>query len=133
MLDKLKTLLLVIMCSVAVIYSFYLYNPTHLKIDDSSLYLLTNLSDNAYFAPYSENTGLIDLGGLSNIVLNMQKDGYEIQNMKATSNDMDIILQNDSEVYRLYFNKEMKIISIASPYSKSGVPFTYINEKKSIE
>lgn len=133
MLDKLKTLLLVIMCSVAVIYSFYLYNPTHLKIDDSSLYLLTNLSDNAYFAPYSENTGLIDLGGLSNIVLNMQKDGYEIQNMKATSNDMDIILQNDSEVYRLYFNKEMKIISIASPYSKSGIPFTYINEKKSIE
>lgn len=133
MFGKLKTLLLVIMCSVAVIYSFYLYNPTHLKIDDSSLYLLTNLSDDVYFAPYSENTGLIDLAGLSNIVINMQKDGYEIQNMNATPSDMDIILQNDSEVYRLYFNKEMEIISIASPYSKSVVPFTYINEKKSIE
>lgn len=130
MFNKLKMLILFIISGVAVYYTFYMYNPLSLNVDNSSLYLLNELSENVVLDMYSENTGKIDLAGLSNIVINMQNDGFEIQDLKTTDEYIDVILQNAEEVYRLYFTKEMDIISVSSPYSKNGVPFTYIHERE---
>lgn len=129
MLNKFKTMLLILTCAGLIAFTYYFYNPIRLDVDNNKLYLLDEVSENPYLFMYSENTARIDLSGLSNIVINMQKDGYEIQNYRNTDEYIDIILQNSSEVHRLYFTKDLEIISVSSPYSKSMVPYTYIIEK----
>ncbi len=133
MLDKVKTFVCFGLCMGLLYYTFYLYNPTNIEIDNTKVYLLDEVSEKVHFIPYSDNTGEIDLAGLSNIIINMQNDGYKIQSLKIIDNNMDIILQNDKEVHRLYFTNENEITSISSPYNKSMVPYTYIIEKEDIE
>lgn len=130
MLDKFKTIFTIVVCIILISYSYYRYNPISIEIDNTEFYLLDEVSENSYLQRYSENTGKTDLVGISNIILNMLDDGYKIQNYKNTGDYIDIILQNNDEVHRLYFNKEYELTVISSPYNKSIVPYTYINERE---
>lgn len=94
------------------------------------MFLLPATSENPIYAEISRNVYKCDLVTVSNIVTNMMQAGYVMEQCSNGEMFLDIILQKEEEKYRLYYNKERILTSIAYMYEDSYIPLTYISEEE---
>jgi len=98
-------------------------------IRDDTLILLESNIQYGDFDIIEENRMVCDLVTVSNIILNMQKDGYAMEQLSDSREYLDFALSKDSEVHRIHYNLTGEFTSICNQYEKSYLPITYITVK----
>lgn len=100
-------------------------------ISSGDIYLVDKYSD-PYYEMLSDNVGLTNINGISNVVINMEKDGYEIYKQDTTKDYVDISFIKDGyPSYRYYFTyPEGRITFFCSDYESSYTGLAYIIERK---
>lgn len=94
---------------------------------NENMYLLTNISQPIY-EQVSPNTCYCNLGTVSNMVINMVNDGYEIERETYAQDSLDILLQKDELRVRLNYTEEGRLFVICNAYENSYLIMPYINE-----
>lgn len=122
--------LICIILNILYIVNITLHKETvnFMYISDQ-MFLLPISSENPNYLQISRNVYKCDLVTVSNIVANMIKEGYVIKQYLQEEDCLDVILQKGKDKYRLYYNKQRILTSIAYIYENSYIPFTYIIEE----
>ncbi len=95
-------------------------------------YLLCQTSE-SYYKLISDNQVETNLQGLSNCVINLLDDGYEVYRYDVNDTYADIIIQSSElqSVYRYYYTwADHKLTCFCNVYENSWKGLTYILEKE---
>ena len=96
-------------------------------VEGTDMYLIPNNSK-PVFEVKDDTIIMTNLGGVSNIVNNLQVDGFKITRQIKTRDNIDIYLDGSAVDVRLYYDKDGKLMVFTSPYEKSKEVLAYINE-----
>ena len=85
-----------------------------------------------YYEMLSDNVGLTNINGISNVIINMETDGYEVYNQEVTDEFIDIsFIKDESPAYRYYFTVvDGRVTFFCSDYESSYTGLSYIIERK---
>lgn len=125
-----RRLFLLVLCLCLTGYVYTTFQPNSVFRLDDKKYLLQTLSTCSYEFD-TDNTVYTNLSGLSNGILRLQEEGYEIYSCKSDDNSIDIIIQNSGEgiVYRYYYTYNNRLLtSFCNSYENSYKALTYIIE-----
>jgi hypothetical protein len=118
--------MLLLVLGIVVVYYGKSFQP---KVTVSkNMYLLDGDAKPIDYEIISDNTMTCNLATVSNVIANMENDGFAITEAKAATDSLDIILSRDDCKIRVYYQIDGNFASIAVPYEKSYLPITYINE-----
>lgn len=78
----------------------------------------------------SDNTMTCNLATVSVILYKMRNDGFNLVKSDVSDKTIDLVVQKDDCSIRIMYGKDGSFASIASPYEKSYLPMTYINEEE---
>lgn len=82
-----------------------------------------------YCQMVSENVGICDLPAYINMVVSLLQEGYIVEKYEKDNQVYDYILSaGEGDKFRLYYDSDGRVTSIAFHYEDSARPFTYINE-----
>lgn len=115
---------------VALYYTYLNLNKFELKVDNS-IKLLTEYST-PYYVMLTDNTGYTNINGVSNFVINVQKDGYVLVQDLSNNEYIDMTFESeeDENMWRVYYNiKDSYVAIFSSKYESSGMGYTYINRE----
>lgn len=116
--------------SYLIILLSVIYLVTRLKTDvtrDYGLYLIDGYSKVYTYSQLSDNSITCDRASISNIVYNMLKDDFVLQNVNYDVNTLSVILEKETDKYRLIY-KNGKMTSLCTDFGKNPLPLLYINE-----
>lgn len=122
----------ILLCSLVVLL-IYSYKKI---INDSIKMIGVSRIVNAYVDPYYEeltdNSGLTNINGISNVFINMDNDGYDIYKSDITQTYIDISFTKEgSDSYRYYYDMNTgRITFLSSSYETSSSGLSYIIEEK---
>lgn len=109
-----------------------LLNLRSFTIDvDGTFYLIDEYVD-TYYEMLSDNVGLTTPNGISNVLVNMKSDGYDIHSIDVTDTYVDVsFTKDDNPSYRFYYEHPSgRITFFSSDYETSYTGVSYINERK---
>ena len=98
-------------------------------IRNENMFLLTSLSGDLQYTLQSETTMSCDLSTITQLILNMENDGFQRKILNTNENSIDIIIEREEEKYRLRYERTGDFTCIGTQYEKSYLPLTYISEK----
>ncbi len=127
----LRKIIFIFFTCLGMYYTYDNLNKLEMELIDTDTELFSSYSP-VYYIPLSDNTGYTNINGISNFVLNVIKDNYELQQDNSTNNYIDYIFirSSDNSVWRLYYSfRNMYVAFLSSEYEASGKGFTYIIEK----
>ena len=125
-----RRVLLLIVCTVASVYTVNTIQFDSLCREDERKYLLTSTGEAAYGFD-TDNTVYTNLTGLSNAILRLEEEGYRIYSTSSDENSIDIIIQDYDKgiVYRYYYTYNNKLLTcFCNEYEDSYKALTYIIE-----
>lgn len=93
----------------------------------TELHILSRQDDPGFYRQASPNVYYADMVTFSNIVSNMCEDGFVVEAVESSDEELDVILTKDEESYRLHYYSEQLMIVIGKCYEKSYIPYSYIN------
>lgn len=131
-----RTKNLIIVYSVVIllmIYTMYNVNRTFtLDVEDRfTVTYLPNVTGISVYEPGEYNNVMkCNLTTVNKIISNMiSEDYFYIVQDNSKGYIMDIVLTNDSEVYRIMYNRRTRdYMCVSKPFLKNYVPGTYIHE-----
>lgn len=97
---------------------------------DTNMYLLNEISTPMKYEVISDNTMTCNLATVSVILYKMRNDGFNLVKSDVSDKTIDLVVQKDDCSVRIMYGKDGSFASIASPYEKSYLPMTYINEEE---
>ena len=120
----------IISTSILLLLTVYMYTNMYdiLCVKEVNAYLLDSTGNCSYEFD-TENTIYVNLSGVSNGVLEMCSNGFEVYRLQTGNDNIDIILQNTEtdEVYRYYYKyPERRLTCFSNVYEKSYKGLTYI-------
>lgn len=98
---------------------------------DGTFYLVDEYVD-TYYEMLSDNVGLTTPNGISNVLVNMKNDGYDVYSIDITDTYVDVSFTKDKNPsYRFYYEHPSgRITFFSSDYETSYTGVSYINERK---
>lgn len=107
-------------------------NTNRVSIEASPNIDLYNYTVPEWYTEVSSNVVLTNLNGLSNIDLNLKKDGYVVYNKTQTQNTVDIsYVKAYCPSYRIYYEIDSgKLTIFSSSYESSNLGLAYIIDKQ---
>lgn len=131
-MGQIRSILQKLMFTVAAVLCIYytVRNVSKLSIDTNGVAYLVDEWAPAYYEVLSENVGITNMNGMSNIYINMANDGYTIYKEEKTSSYIDVsFVKEGYPSYRYYFlYPEGRITFFSSTYEESWKALTYIIE-----
>lgn len=109
-----------------------LYNVDNVPIStNGTIYIVPEYSD-TYYEMLSDNVGLTTINGISNVYVNMQKEGYKVYKEDASNSYIDVsFIKEDNPSYRFYFEHPSgRITFFSSDYENSYNGYSYIIDRK---
>lgn len=97
---------------------------------NTNMYLLNEISTPMKYEVISDNTMTCNLATISVILYKMRNDGFNLVKYDVSDKTIDLVVQKDDCNIRIMYGKDGSFASIASPYEKSYLPMTYINEEE---
>jgi len=112
------------------ILSYGMYNAKPIEfIESNEQFLLSRSTDNVFVIVKDGKIVKCDRGALSNLVLAMKEDGYELTTSSSKGKELDLVLTKGDEIQRIVFNENGKFENFSNPYEKRYILTTYINER----
>ena len=107
-------------------------NVINIQISSKGTIFIVDEYVPTYYEMLSDNVGLTTVNGISNVYVNMKKDGYAIHNEVVTNNSIDVSFTKENEPsYRYYFTyPEGRITFFCSEYENSYTGLSYILDRK---
>ena len=129
-LPIIRKLIFLIFTGLSIYYTYENFNKLDMKIDNS--FRLISSYSTPYYEMLTDNTGLTNVNGVSNLVNNLKKDGYEVEYDYSTDTYLDMIFSSETSEnkWRVYYNISDYYLAIfSSDYESSGLGYTYIIEE----
>lgn len=133
-MDKVISIIRKVLFMVAAILCVYFTGSNYLDMQiksDGTVYLVNEYTP-VYYEALSDNVGITTINGISNVVINMKADGYDVYKMQVDKSYVDVSFTKDNyPSYRYYFTyPEGKITFFCSEYENSYIGLSYIIDKK---
>lgn len=124
-----KSLFVIAACGC---YILTVYNRNLVNFDAYGTTYLVDEYVEPYYEPLSDNVGLTNINGISNVYINMLAEGYQVYNENITNNSIDVSFVKDNyPSYRYYYtHSDGRITIFSSEYENSYIGVSYINERK---
>lgn len=133
-MDKVISIIRKVLFMVAAILCVYFTGSNYLDMQiksDGTVYLVNEYTP-VYYEALSDNVGITTINGISNVVINMEADGYDVYKMQVDKSYVDVsFTKANCPSYRYYFTyPEGKITFFCSEYENSYIGLSYIIDKK---
>ena len=133
-MGKVISIIRKVLFMVAAILCVYFTGSNYLDMQiksDGTVYLVNEYTP-VYYEALSDNVGITTINGISNVVINMKADGYDVYKMQVDKSYVDVSFTKDNcPSYRYYFTyPEGKITFFCSEYENSYIGLSYIIDKK---
>lgn len=108
------------------------YNMDDVPLESYGDMYIVNEYVEPYYEMLSDNVGLTHVNGISNVLINMKNDGYELYNQDVTDSYIDIsFIKEGYPSYRYYFTyPDGRVTFFCSDYESSYTGLSYIIERK---
>lgn len=117
---------------VSLMYTIYYYidiDEVTIEIEQSKCYILNDVSKFVVSENLSDNIVKCNISGISNLVNNMVRDDWSITKLDVNEEFIDVILEKDNVVCRVYYESDGVLTLIATPYEKSKELISYMYDK----
>lgn len=106
------------------------YNYANIKSEVSGVYYLLNEKSKTYYERITSNSCKTNINGVSNIRINLMRDGYTLYSEDITTEYIDMIyVKQGYPTFRYIFDIPSSTLTIfSSSYENSAMGLTYIIE-----
>ena len=132
-MGKVKVLIPKVVFTIIVcfIICFTVNNLMNISIDANGTNYLLNEKSKAYYEKVSSNSCITNINGVSNIRINLLKDGYTLYNEDISKDFIDMsYVKQGYPTFRYIFDVSKSILTVfSSTYENSTIGLTYIIEE----
>lgn len=122
--------LLCLLSVIPILYVLFVYNNSQIEVEYSKCFILNDVSEEVVYEKLSDNIVKCDVSGVSNVVNNLILDGWSVTKYDVTPEFIDVILEKEGKVYRVYYEASGTLTTIAAPYESTKEILTYINDRE---
>lgn len=125
-----RKILFIVTTLCCVLLTLYNVDNTPMSIN-GTIYIVPEYSG-TYYEMLSDNVGLTTINGISNVYVNMQKEGYKVYKEDISSSYIDVsFIKENNPSYRFYFEYPSgRITFFSSDYENSYSGYSYIIDRK---
>lgn len=132
-MGKVKVLIPKVVFTIIVCFMifFTINNLTNIHVDANGTNYLLNEKSKAYYEKVSSNSCITNINGVSNIRINLLKDGYTLYNEDISKDFIDMsYVKQGYPTFRYIFDVSRSILTVfSSTYENSIIGLTYIIEE----
>lgn len=126
----------IILLLAIIACSYYTYiKMSDVSIDYSGTIYVVDEFTEPYYEMLSDNVGITNINGISNVYINMERCGYDVFRESVSESSIDVsFVKTGCSSYRYYYEQSSGRITIfSSDYETSYLGVSYIIEEKEVE